>query len=531
MKRMQICLLVIAACGGQVRIERDDAGEAGEEVCELEERSCYAGPEATLGVGACRAGLQHCEADGTGYGACLGEVLPGAEICATTADESCDGEGRCTGEVVWTDDGGTAGSHGGAAVAVDSQGNVLLTGRLIGGLAIGGDALNADDYAAFVMKLDEKGVVLWSHVAGAATVGQSSAGRAITTDSAGNVFVAGGFHGELEIAGASMSSKGASDVFVIALTPDGSLRYSRRLGGSQSDWIDDIAISESGALSLLGGFEGSTDVGGGTKSAAGKSDIFLTQLDESGEPRWSHTFGSAGYDYALGAAVGPGGEIAIGGSFDGALNLGGGPLESADEDAFVALFTEAGEHKWSRRLGGKGHELVKGVTIDPTGEVICAGLFTSMTFAGETLEAEGAFDAFVARFDPQGTPKKLTRFGGPQGTASFTRIASDAAGNVVAFGLLTGTITLDGQSVTAAGASSPSGPEDLLVVKLEPTHSHAWSHTFGGPARERAYGLAVAPSGASLLTGDFQSTIDFGAGALTAPPESGWGLYLAKLAP
>src|SRR5262249_39227887 len=54
--------------------------------------SCYSGPTGTQGVGACKAGLQTCNAQGTGYGACIGEVDPVAEDCATPVDDNCNGQ-------------------------------------------------------------------------------------------------------------------------------------------------------------------------------------------------------------------------------------------------------------------------------------------------------------------------------------------------------------------------------------------------------------------------------------------------------
>ncbi|MCA9546863.1 MAG: thrombospondin type 3 repeat-containing protein, partial [Myxococcales bacterium] len=52
------------------------------------ERVCFDGPEATLNVGACLAGLQRCvEGD---WGACDGQVLPEAELC-DGVDTDCDG--------------------------------------------------------------------------------------------------------------------------------------------------------------------------------------------------------------------------------------------------------------------------------------------------------------------------------------------------------------------------------------------------------------------------------------------------------
>ncbi|MBT9559971.1 MAG: hypothetical protein IV100_28330 [Myxococcales bacterium] len=53
---------------------------------------CYDGPAGTAGVGPCLAGTQVCQADGSGYGACTGQVQPVAETCNTDADDDCDGK-------------------------------------------------------------------------------------------------------------------------------------------------------------------------------------------------------------------------------------------------------------------------------------------------------------------------------------------------------------------------------------------------------------------------------------------------------
>ncbi|MGK3962514.1 MopE-related protein [Sorangium sp. So ce118] len=53
---------------------------------------CYSGDLDTLGVGACEAGTARCREDGSGFGSCLGEVLPAAETCLTPADDDCDGQ-------------------------------------------------------------------------------------------------------------------------------------------------------------------------------------------------------------------------------------------------------------------------------------------------------------------------------------------------------------------------------------------------------------------------------------------------------
>jgi len=57
-----------------------------------EARDCYTGPEDTLDVGACERGSKTCESDGSGWGMCLGEVVPADEVCGNNIDDDCDGE-------------------------------------------------------------------------------------------------------------------------------------------------------------------------------------------------------------------------------------------------------------------------------------------------------------------------------------------------------------------------------------------------------------------------------------------------------
>jgi hypothetical protein len=72
-------------CDGQV-----DEG-CQQQIC-VPDRSypCYSGPQGTANVGVCRAGARICNQDGTGLGACEGEVLPTAETC-DGRDNNCDG--------------------------------------------------------------------------------------------------------------------------------------------------------------------------------------------------------------------------------------------------------------------------------------------------------------------------------------------------------------------------------------------------------------------------------------------------------
>jgi N-acetylneuraminic acid mutarotase len=52
--------------------------------------SCYTGPAGTLGEGVCKSGTRQCKTDGSGFGACEGEVTPSTELC-DALDNDCNG--------------------------------------------------------------------------------------------------------------------------------------------------------------------------------------------------------------------------------------------------------------------------------------------------------------------------------------------------------------------------------------------------------------------------------------------------------
>jgi hypothetical protein len=82
----EICDFADNNCDGQA-----DEGLQGTCVCAPgSQRECYTGPAGTMGVGACTAGSQTCAADGSGWGACGGEIFPGGETC-NNIDDDCNG--------------------------------------------------------------------------------------------------------------------------------------------------------------------------------------------------------------------------------------------------------------------------------------------------------------------------------------------------------------------------------------------------------------------------------------------------------
>ena len=341
------------------------------------------------------------------------------------------------GQVLWAKSFAGFRDDGGYGVAVDGSGNVLITGEVQGPVDLGDGVLCA---SFFVAKYSPTGSHIWSRCAGDFLT-SAARGYAIAVDTSGDVLVTGYY------------------------------------GGSALDF------------------------GGGP--IAGTGDVFVVKYSGvNGGYLWSHAFASAlGSGTGTSVAIGTTGDVFVTGWFGGTVDLGGGPLTSAGsgtEDIFIARYTSAGQHVWSRRLGATGSDRGNAVALDATGNVVLAGSFQgAVDFGGGLVTAGGTGTAvYIAKYAPAGQHLWSRGFGGKNDSANG--VAVDRSGNVLVAGGFFGTINFGGGLFTSPFSGMLPGG---FLVKLSSAGAHNWSTTSGSPAEGVAvdsWGNAVVANGAGV---------------------------------
>ena len=489
--------------------------------------SCYSGPSGTLGVGACKAGTRACNAQGTLWGPCVGEVLPQQEDCSTLIDESCTGPvGDACGTVQWAVRAGESGDQEGVDVVVDLQGNGIVVGEFVGTVDFGGGALTSAGQAdIFVAKYDSQGQHVWSKRFGAASM---DGGRAVAVDASGNIYVAGDFAGAVDFGGGVLVSKSAAaaDVFVAKYAPTGGHVWSKAFGGFGSDDAEGIAVDSQGNVFLTGTFRDAVDFGGGALTSAGADDIYVLKLSTSGAHVWSKRFGDAVDQTARGIAADSSGNLYVTGHFSGTLDFGGAPMTAASTDAFFLKLSSSGVHQWSKHAGDTGIQIGRKVAVDSAGNVVFTGYFTgSMNFGGGTLTSHGANDVYLVKFDSGGGHQWSRWFGdssGVQEQLSFG-VAVDSSNDIVIGGRLTGTADFGGGPVASAGEA------DVFLAKYNSAGQNLWTKRYGDALDQDCHAVAFDASGSVWSTGRFKGTLDFGSPTLSSA--GSYDMFLARLSP
>ncbi len=532
-------------CGGEVLPQAEDCMSPLDEDCdgltneggdgcdcsEGDTAACYTGPGGTQGVGICAAGTRACN---TGFfvGPCLGEVTPQPETCATIGvDDDCDGTSDCQGSTYWSHRFGDSWDDQVDSAAIDSAGNVVITGTFKGEGDFGGGPLAASDglFKLFVAKLDQNGNHIWSKVFGVTAYGPM---LSAAIDGADNVVITGTFWGTLDLGlgGAPLASTGTPEIFAVKLDKDGNPIWSKRFGGT-GGVVSHVATDSSDNIVLTGSFQGTLEFGGDplvcsespNKPFQGP-DIFVAKLDPNGDHLWSKRFGDANYYQGAHATVIDSADnVVLMGHFTSWVNFGGASIPANGMDIFVVKLEPNGGHLWSKRFGdGPYYRYGTTMAIDGADNVVIGGTFeNTVNFGGGLLLSAGYNDVFVAKLDPNGGHHWSKRFGDEGGTWVGSAAAIDGAGNVVLSGAFTGAINMGGAPFFSSGA------EDTYVAKLDPDGNHLWSKRFVDSGRPTSMG--IDSTGNVILTGDFSGPANLGAGPFNSA--GGVDIYVAKLAP
>ena len=356
-----------------------------------------------------------------------------------------------TGALLWakTFNGAANLNDQGAAIAVDSSGNVVITGYTTK------TATDADVYVAKYASAD--GTLLWQKTYAGAGNGLD-AGVSVAVDASDNVAVAGyGF-----------GATGGMDFFAARYSSDGSTTYFERLidgGSNRTDSASSVAVNSAGDLAVAGYI----------RNAANNMDFKVMKLDATaGTTLWQYTFnGSSNTDDGAYAVAFNAADEVIATGYARAFNY----------DLYTVKLSGSGVLVWQRQWNGPfdSSDTAYQLAIDSNSDVIVGGT---------SYRAASVQDGYVVKYSGvDGSIVWDRRFNGPAGLQDLiTSVAIDKLNNVVATGY----------------SQNAAGNYDVLTAKmLADDGGLMWEQRYDGIAGRDDSGtsVAISPDGNVFVAG------------------------------
>lgn len=312
------------------------------------------------------------------------------------------------GALLWsTFLGGSAVDHS-AGVAVDSNGNVYVSGISGGTWGTPVRAFSGFNDDAFVAKLDTNGALLWNTFLGGDSPDHS---RGIAVDASGNAHVAGISGGTWGTPVRAFSGLN-DDSFAAKLDTNGALTWNTFLGGDGVDHSTDVGVHGNGTVVVSGISTGSWGTPVRAFSPGGNDDAYAAKLDANGALTWNTFLGGSGVDHSAGIAAGSDGNVYVSGISTGTWGAPIRPFTGFNDDAFAVKLGSDGALAWNTFLGSNSTDHGAGIAVDTGGNVYLSGI--SGGTWGTPVRPFTGFndDAFAVKLDSGGTLVGNTFLGG-----------------------------------------------------------------------------------------------------------------------
>jgi hypothetical protein len=418
------------------------------------------------------------------------------------------------------------------SVAIDANGDVVTTGWFDGTSDFNPGAgvfslTSVGDQDIFITKLNASGGFVWAKSIGSIGIDK---GLTITTDAAGNIYVAGTFFGTADfnpgVGINNLTSTGDADVFVLKLDAAGNYLWAKQLGGTLIDVVSSIALDAAGNILLGGSFQGTSDFdpSSGTLplTSVGSYDVFLLKLNTAGDLVWAKQAGDTGTDLLYSFSMDVSGNIYATGQFAGTVDFDPSGATSSltsngNLDVFIWKLNSTGDYKFVKQIGSTQGDYGSRITAMQSGYIHVTGVYKGIAdfdpgvgvYNMNVSTAIG--DVFVLKLDTAGNFVWAYNVGGPSEDYS-SGIVVDGGGNVYVSGTFSGA-TVDFNSGAGVAYLNSAGSSDIFLMKLNQGGTFEWAKDFGSTFMDTPYDLVLSNNSTLYMVGSFWYTVDFDPGA------------------
>ena len=292
----------------------------------------------------------------------------------------------------------------GLGVTADSSGNAVVTGALYNPVNFGSTTITSNGMEDIFIARYNMSTSKWDMAVGTGT-SNNDRGKGVAIDGNGDYLVTGCFRGTASFGSTSLTSATNLDwdIFLAKLTPGGTWSWALKAGGNKANSGHGVVVDSSDRAWITGYYMASVTFGTHAFSNAGSRAPFIARATSAGAWDMAEKIADSGYDSEHSIALDSSGNVIVAGPYSGTATIGSTTLTSAGGlDIFVARRTSSGTYDRAYNAGGSSTDVPTGVAVDSYGRIYVATYFQSptATYGSTTLTNGGSIDTVLWPIEP-----------------------------------------------------------------------------------------------------------------------------------
>lgn len=299
------------------------------------------------------------------------------------------------------------------------------------------------------------------------------------------------------------------------LVIDPNVVWATYYGGSSTDQFYSCETDLLGNVYGAGYTSSTTFIASGghqNSFGGGLNDAFLVKFNSNGARQWATYYGGSNGDVAYSCAVDHSGNVFMTGrteSNSGIASSGHQGFHGGSYDAFLVKFDAQGTRLWATYYGDTGDDRGLSCKIDTSGYVYMVGYTGSQNniASSSSVYGGGTYDGFIAKFNVNGV-RVWARYYGNTLDDRIYACAIDVFGNIYVSGTTNSTTGM----TMAAHQSALGGGYDAFLAKFNSGSDRQWSTYYGGTGDDYGYICALNSQNIPHLGGTTTSSSGIASG-------------------
>lgn len=354
---------------------------------------------------------------------------------------------------------------------------------------------NKGDLDYWVWKMNENGDLDWQKSFGGS--GSDLLQSIALTNDGG--FILAGVSASNKGLDKKEDSRGEDDFWVIKLNARGAEEWQVTLGGNAQEKLHSIKPTRDGGY-ILGGSSSSDKSVDKLEKGFGNLDYWVIKLDYNGKVDWQKNFGGKYADELR----------SIDTTFDGGYILGGYSNSPAsgnkssdglgEGDYWVLKLNNRGDIQWQKNIGEKGDDQLNAIIQTYDGGFLLGGNSNSEIGEYKTRSNSDGTDFWVVKLDVKGDIiwQETYNYGKFD---VLTSLVENKDHTILIGGFARGESSVVNQKSKVKNQKTRKGTDDFIALKINEKGEELWSETVGSDGQDILKKVVETRDGGYLLAG------------------------------